>query len=113
MFYSKYKAKKTEIDGITFDSKAEAKRYQELKLLERAGQIKHLSLQPRFMLQEGFVNVHTGKKERMIEYVADFMYLENNVIIVEDVKGVKTADYKIKRKLFIHKYQDKYKHIET
>ena len=113
MFYSKYKAKKTVIDGITFDSKAEAKRYQELKLLERAGQIKHLSLQPRFTLQEGFVNVHTGKKERMIEYVADFMYLENNVIIVEDCKGFKTADYKIKRKLFIYQYQDKYKHIET
>ena len=113
MFYSKYKAKKTEIDGITFDSKSEAKRYQELKLLERARQIKHLSLQPRFTLQEGFVNIHTGKKERMIEYVADFMYLENNVIIVEDCKGFKTTDYKIKRKLFIHQYQDKYKHIET
>jgi hypothetical protein len=113
MFYSKYKAKKTTIDGITFDSKAEAKRYQELKLIERAGQIKNLSLQPRFTLQEGFVNIHTGKKERMIEYVADFMYLENGVIIVEDCKGFKTSDYKIKRKLFIHQYQDKYKHIET
>jgi hypothetical protein len=113
MIYSKYKAKKTEIDGIIFDSKAEAKRYQELKLIERAGQIKNLSLQPRFMLQEGFVNTHTGKKERAIEYVSDFMYLENNVIIVEDVKGMKTSDYKIKRKLFIHQYQDKYKHIET
>jgi hypothetical protein len=49
----------------------------------------------------------------MIEYVADFMYLENGVIIVEDVKGMKTSDYKIKRKLFIHQYQDIYKHIET
>jgi len=113
MIYSKYKAKKTEIDGIIFDSKAEAKRYQELKLIEKAGQIKNLFLQPRFMLQKGFVNLHTGKKERAIEYVSDFMYLENNVIIVEDVKGMKTSDYKIKRKLFIHQYQDKYKHIET
>jgi hypothetical protein len=113
MFYSKYKAKKTEIDGIIFDSKAEAKRYQELKLIERAGQIKNLSLQPRFMLQEGFVNTHTGKKERAIEYVSDFMYLENNVIIVEDCKGFKTSDYKIKRKLFLYKYQNKYKHLET
>jgi len=113
MIYSKYKAKKTEIDGITFDSKAEAKRYQELKLLERADYIQHLSLQPRFMLQEGFVNTHTGKKERAIEYVSDFMYLENNVIIVEDVKGMKTSDYKIKRKLFLFKYQNEYKHIET
>jgi hypothetical protein len=113
MFYSKYKAKKTTVDGITFDSKAEAKRYQELKLIERAGQIKNLSLQPRFMLQGGFKNIHTGKKERAIEYVADFQYEDNNVIIVEDCKGFKTSDYKIKRKLFIYQYQDIYKHIET
>jgi hypothetical protein len=113
MFYSKYKAKKTEIDGITFDSKSEARRYEELKLLQRGGAIKHLSLQPRFMLQEGFVNIHTGKKERAIEYVADFMYLEGGKVIVEDVKGMKTTDYKIKRKLFINKYQNEYKHIET
>ena len=51
MFYSKYKAKKTIIDGITFDSKSEAKRYEELKLLQRGGAIQNLSLQPRFMLQ--------------------------------------------------------------
>lgn len=113
MFYSKYKAKKTTIDGITFDSNAEARRYQQLKLLERGGAIKNLSLQPRFMLQEGFVNVHTGKKERAIEYVADFMYDEGDRTVVEDVKGFKTADYQIKRKLFLFKYQSEYKHIET
>jgi hypothetical protein len=113
MFYSKYKAKKTIIDGITFDSKSEANRYVDLKLLQRGGAIKNLSLQPRFMLQEGFVNIDTGKKERAIEYVADFMYDEGDRIVVEDVKGFKTADYKIKRKLFIKKYQSEYKHIET
>ena len=113
MFYSKYKAKKTIIDGITFDSKSEAKRYEELKLLQRGGAIKNLSLQPRFMLQEGFVNIDTGRKERAIEYVGDFMYDEGDRIVVEDVKGFKTADYKIKRKLFIKKYQSEYKHIET
>lgn len=113
MFYSKYKAKKTEIDGITFASKSEAKRYEELKLLQRGGAIQNLSLQPRFMLQEGFVNIDTGKKERAIEYVSDFMYDEGDRTVVEDVKGFKTADYKIKRKLFIKKYQSEYKHIET
>lgn len=113
MYHSKYKAKKTEVDGIKFMSQAEANRYVDLKRLQRAGHIKHLSLQPRFMLQEGFVNIHTGKKERAIEYVADFMYLEAGKVIVEDVKGMKTTDYKIKRKLFIKKYQDQYKHIET
>lgn len=113
MFYSKYKAKKTVIDEITFDSKSEARRYEELKLLEKGGAIKNLSLQPRFLLQEGFVNIHTGNKERAIEYVADFMYSEGSETIVEDCKGFKTSDYKIKRKLFLFKYQDKYKHIET
>jgi hypothetical protein len=111
--YSKYGAKKTTADNIKFDSKMEAKRYLELKLLQRGGVIKNLTLQPRFLLQEGFYNVWTDKKERAIEYVADFMYEEKGVTIVEDVKGMKTSDYKIKRKMFICLYQDKYKHIET
>ncbi len=113
MNFHKYKAKRTEVDGIKFMSKSEAKRYVDLKLLERSGQIQNLSLQPRFTLQEGFLNVDTLEKERKIEYVADFMYTENNETIVEDVKGMKTADYKIKRKLFIFKYQNQYKHLET
>ena len=113
MFYSKYKAKKTIIDGIEFHSIAEGKRYVDLKKLEKAGAIQNLSLQPRFILQEGFVNVDTLQKERAIEYKADFQYTENNETIVEDVKGFKTSDYKIKRKLFLFKYQNQYKHIET
>ena len=112
MFYSKYKAKKTIIDGIIFASKSE-ERYEKLKELQSQGQIQNLSIQPRFMLQEGFVNIDTGKKERAIEYVADFQYDEGDRTVVEDVKGFKTADYKIKRKLFIKKYQSEYKHIET
>jgi hypothetical protein len=113
MYYSKYRAKKIIIDGIEFHSIAEGKRYKELKLIERAGEIKDLILQPRFLLQEGFKDINTGKKERKIEYVADFMYTKNGVKIVEDVKGMKTVDYKIKRKLFIYKYQNDYRHIET
>jgi len=113
MFYSKYKAKKTIIDGITFASKSEAKRYEKLKELQSQGQIQNLSIQPRFMLQEGFVNIDTGKKERAIEYVADFQYDEGDRTIVEDLKGFKTTEYKLKRKLFIKRYQSEYKHIET
>jgi hypothetical protein len=113
MRFHKYGAKRTEVDGIKFMSQSEANRYVELKLLERSGQIQNLSLQPRFTLQEGFLNVDTLEKERKIEYVADFMYTENNETIVEDVKGMKTADYKIKRKLFLFKYQNQYKHLET
>ena len=113
MRFHKYGAKRTEVDGIKFMSQSEANRYVDLKKLQSAGVIQNLSLQPRFTLQEGFFNVDTLEKERKIEYVADFMYTENNETIVEDVKGMKTADYKIKRKLFLFKYQNQYKHIET
>ena len=101
---SKYYAEKTEIDGIKFDSAKESKRYANLKLLERAGVIENLKLQPRFLLQEGFT--YNGHKERKIEYVADFQYERNGQTIVEDVKGMKTEVYKLKRKLFLYKYRD-------
>ena len=101
---SKYNAVKTEVDGIKFDSVKESKRYANLKLLERAGVIENLKLQPRFLLQEGFT--YNGHKERKIEYVADFQYERNGQTIVEDVKGMKTEVYKLKRKLFLYKYRD-------
>lgn len=88
---SKYGNKKTEIDGITFASRREANRYAELKLLERAGEIQGLSLQPVYDL---IVN-----DMKICRYVADFRYFENKQIIVEDSKGFKTRDYRIKKKL--------------
>ena len=101
---SKYRAKKTEVDGIKFDSKKEAKRYIVLKALEGKGEIEKLMLQPRFLLQEGFRK--NGKAYRKIEYVADFMYQQGGKLIVEDVKGMKTDVYKLKQKLFEKRYQD-------
>ena len=101
---SKYRAKKTEIDGIKFDSKKEAKRYIALRELEKQGNIGKLILQPRFLLQEGFRK--NGKAYRKIEYVADFMYEQDGKLIIEDVKGIKTDVYKLKQKLFEKKYQD-------
>ena len=99
----KYNAKKILIDGIEFDSKKEAKRYLELKMLERAGKIKNLKLQPVFLLQEGFY--YRGKAIRQITYRADFEYVdENGNVVVEDVKGVETPVYKLKKKLFLRKY---------
>ena len=80
----KYKNKKTQVDMYVFDSIAESRRYKELALLERAGEIKDLQLQPRFLLQESFKK--NGKTYRKIEYVADFMYSQNGKNIVEDVK---------------------------
>lgn len=92
--YNKYKNTKTVIDNITFDSKKEANRYCELKLLEKAGKIKDLQLQVPFLL------IAKQKDERAVTYKADFMYTENGQAIVEDVKGMKTKEYIIKRKLF-------------
>jgi hypothetical protein len=90
----KYNNKKTELDGIIFDSKKEAKRYWELKLLEKAGKIEKLKLQPAFELK---VN-----NEKICTYKADFEYIDRskyNVVVVEDVKGVKTPVYNLKKKL--------------
>lgn len=101
---NKFNATKTSIGGHTFDSKAEAEHYANLKLLEKAGVIQNLELQPRFLLQDGFM--YQGHHERKIEYVADFRYQRDGRTIVEDVKGVKTDVYKLKRKLFLHKYGD-------
>ena len=81
---NKYHNKKTVVDNIKFDSKLEANRYSELKLLEKAGQIFDLKLQPRFLLQPSFK--YKGKTHRKIEYVADFEYIENGQVVVEDVK---------------------------
>lgn len=107
---SKYSSAKTDIDGIRFDSKKEAEFYAELKLRERAGEISHLRLQPRYLLQEAFK--YDGKQFREIEYVADFEYVENGITVVVDVKGFKTAVYMIKRKLFLYRYGDKVKFVE-
>ena len=101
---TKYRAKKTEIDGIKFDSKKEAKRYIALRELEKKGNIEKLMLQPRFLLQEGFRK--NGKAYRKIEYVANFMYKQDGKLIIEDVKGIKTDVYKLKQKLFEKRYQD-------
>lgn len=101
---SKYYNRKTTIDGITFDSKKEALRYQELKFLEIAEEIHSLTLQPKFVLQESFK--HNGKTYRKIEYIADFSYLIDDIIIIEDVKGVQTDVFKIKEKMLIKKLME-------
>ena len=113
MAYRKYKAKKVIVDGITFDSKKEARRYQELKLMERAGVIKGLVLQPCFLLQDKFK--YKDKTERKIKYIADFKYLDTRTgkTVVEDVKGYKTDVYKLKRKLFLKRYGDKFEFLES
>ncbi len=90
---SKYGAIRTEVDGITFASKKEAAHYGKLKILERAGKITNLRLQPSFRLE---VN-----GQPICKYVADFEYfdVERRELRVEDAKGFKTPAYKLKKKL--------------
>ena len=99
---NKYRNKKVQIDMYVFDSIAESRRYKELALLQRAGKITELQLQPKFLLQESFRK--NGKTYRKIDYIADFQYEENGKIVVEDVKGKETEVFKLKRKLFEKKY---------
>lgn len=114
---NKYYNKKCEINGIVFDSRKEARRYQELLLLQRAGVIKSLQRQVKYVLipaqYESYERygkngqeLTPGKKlvERECAYVADFVYEEDGKTVIEDTKGMKTKDYIIKRKLmlFVH-----------
>ena len=111
---NKYKNDKTEVDGILFESKREARRWQELRLAESVGAIGHLQRQVHFELipaqrepdrrgpRGGLIKGRT--LEREVEYVADFVYidLDTGETIVEDTKGFKTKDFIIKRKLMLY-----------
>ena len=102
---SKYHNRKAVVDGITFDSTKEAARYAELKLLERAGKITELQRQPAFVLIPK--QVRDGKLvERQLVYKADFSYHDEETgrDVVEDVKGLRTKEYVIKRKLMLWEY---------
>lgn len=100
---AKYGNKKTIIDGYVFDSKLEAKRFTELKTMLKLGNIFNLTLQKKFILQDGFR--YNGKAERAITYVCDFYYIDKQGNeYVEDAKGFKTDVYAIKRKMFLFKY---------
>lgn len=101
-FYArnKFYARSTSVDGVTFDSRKEAARYRELKLMLLAGEIEDLRLQVPFELIPRQMD---GKRvaERAVNYIADFVYTENGKTVVEDVKSLatRTPEYIIKRKL--------------
>lgn len=100
---SKYHSRKLETPDGTFDSRREYERWCELKLLERAGKITGLRRQVKFELVP--TQRAPGKKGKVIEfpvnYIADFVYDENGQTVVEDSKGFRTDEYKIKRKLML------------
>ena len=99
-----HNSKITTPDG-TFDSKHELQRWGELKIMERAGIIEQLKRQVRFDLVPAQPRDGLIPAERGVSYIADFTYLKNGELVVEDAKGYKTAEYIIKRKLmrWIHK----------
>lgn len=99
---SKYHARKTTVDGITFDSRKEADRYLALKDMEKDGTIENLRRQVRYELIPAF-DVD-GRHYRPVYYVADFVYVEDGKEVVEDVKGMITDVYKLKSKLFARRY---------
>ena len=99
---NKYNSRKTVVDGITFDSKREAVRYTELLKKERDGLIQGLQRQMPFVLLERYEI--EGRKVREIVYKADFVYYENGVKVIEDVKGYVTKEFAIKKKMFEKRY---------
>lgn len=116
---TKYNATKVTIDGHTFDSRKEANRYCELKLLEKGNVIRDLRLQVEFELlpNQYATEKRYGKNgkplkdkkvllERRVVYRADFVYTLNETgeTVVEDVKGVRLPEYILKRKMFLYKY---------
>lgn len=109
MAYRKYRNQKTNVDGYTFDSKAESRRYRELCVMQSAGLIRELRLQVPFTLIDAFkassVN-GKAKKFRKTEYLADFVYVETDTEceIVEDVKGARTDVFNLKFKMLMLRY---------
>jgi hypothetical protein len=98
---TKYRNKKAVVNGIKFDSKKEAARYNELRLLERAGAIQNLKTQVKFVLIPS-QKINGKTVERECAYKADFVYTQNGKTVVEDTKGYRTKDYIIKRKLMLY-----------
>lgn len=124
--YRKYNNRKIEVDGMVFDSKKEASRYEELLLLQKAGAIFGLRRQVRYVLipaqREWCDEIYTrgenkGKNkpgrllERECTYVADFVYYQNCEVVVEDTKGFRTKEYIIKRKLMLYMHHIRIKEI--
>ena len=102
---NKYHAQKTEVNGVTFDSKKESRQWKELCMLEASGGISNLRRQVAFELQPKYTN-NQGEHIKAITYVADFVYEKDGKTYVQDSKGVKTDVFKLKKKLFEYKYPE-------
>lgn len=103
---NKYNARKTTVCGHTFDSKREAEIYLDLLSRKQHGEIIRIGLQPSYTLLEGFRD-NQGNKQRAITYTADFFvtYADGHSEVIE-VKGVRTRDYLLRKKMFLHMMRD-------
>lgn len=112
---NKYGAKKLIIDGETFDSRMEARRWRELRLLQRAGEIDGLQRQVKYVLIPAQKDESGHVIERPVSYIADFVYRDARTgeQVVEDVKGAHTKEYIIKRKLLLYRYGIRIKEVQA
>ena len=103
---NKYNARKTTVCGRTFDSKREADYYLELLARKQAGEIVRIGFQPSYTLLAGFKD-NTGKNQKPITYTADFFvtYADGRHEVIE-VKGMRTRDYLLRKKMFLHMMRD-------
>lgn len=99
---SKYNARRNSISGKKFDSTAEARRFAELSRLLRLGRISELRRQVSYELIPAQYSEDGKLLERAVTYKADFVYERGGETVVEDVKGVRTKDFVIKRKLCLY-----------
>ena len=98
---NKYRNEKISVNGIVFDSKREADRWADLNVLERAGEISRLQRQVKYVLIPTQYDEKKKVLERECSYIADFVYFKDGKLVVEDAKGVKTPEYRIKKKLML------------
>ena len=126
---NKYHSRKITRDGMTFDSLKEYRKFRELSLLEKAGEISDLQRQVEFeLIPAQYEEVPTGEVykrgerqgqpkmkrvcvEKSVKYIADFVYKENGKTIVMDTKGVRTKDYILKRKMLLYLNNIKIKEV--
>lgn len=103
---NKYNARKTTVCGYTFDSRREAEIYLDLLSRKQAGEVLRIGLQPQYTLLEGFTD-NQGNRQKAITYTADFFvtFADGHSEVIE-VKGMRTRDYLLRKKLFLHMMRD-------
>lgn len=104
---NKYGARKVVLEGETFDSMKEARRYQQLQQMQIRQEISHLRRQVKYTLQDAFID-GAGRKQRAVTYTADFVYLQDGKTVIEDVKSsitAKSESFRVRWRLLLEKFK--------